>query len=188
MTKQLRLILISDDDDQVGFLQPDELDVLISLGDLYDVTLKKAIDIYAPEHVLAVRGNHDVISEFPPPTVNLHMACIEIGGIRFGGFAGCWKYKSRGEHLYEQNQVSAMLAQFPPVDVFIAHNSPKGIHERDLGIHQGFEAFIEYIDRAQPRYFFHGHQHKQKSTMRGNTEIIGVYGELAFFYHIENTY
>jgi hypothetical protein len=52
---------IADDDFLVGHIEPDaEIDILISLGDLYDVTLQKAIDLYAPEHVIAVRRNHCV--------------------------------------------------------------------------------------------------------------------------------
>jgi hypothetical protein len=43
----LNIIAIADDDFLVGR-------ILISLGDLYDVTLQKAIDLYAPEHVIAV--------------------------------------------------------------------------------------------------------------------------------------
>ena len=62
----LNIIAIADDDSLVGHIEPDaEVDILISLGDLYDVTLQKAIDIYAPEHVIAVRGNHCIDAEFP---------------------------------------------------------------------------------------------------------------------------
>ena len=55
----LYVIAIADDDFLVGHIEPDaDVDILISLGDLYDVTLQKAIDLYTPEHVLAIRGNH----------------------------------------------------------------------------------------------------------------------------------
>ena len=42
----LNIIAIADDDSLVGHIEPNaEVDILISLGDLYDVTLQKAIDL-----------------------------------------------------------------------------------------------------------------------------------------------
>ena len=174
----LNIIAIADDDFLVGHIEPNaEVDILISLGDLYDVTLQKAIDLYAPEHVIAIRGNHCVADEFPIPTIDLHLQTIELFGLTFGGFAGSWQYKKVGNHMYTQDEARQLLENFPAVDVFIAHNSPRGIHECDTSIHQGFDAFIEYIDRAQPAYFLHGHQHCREVSYRGNTCIMGVYGE-----------
>jgi Icc-related predicted phosphoesterase len=82
--------------------------------------------------------------------------------------------------MYTQDEAHQLLQNFPAVDVFIAHNSPSGIHERDTVIHQGFDAFIEYIDRAQPAYFLHGHQHCREISYRGRTCIMGFYGEKNF--------
>ena len=70
-----------------------------------------------------------------------------------------------------------MLREFPRVDVFIAHNSPSGVHERDDDVHQGFEAFKYHIDRARPSYFIHGHQHLKQVSEIGETQIVGVFGE-----------
>ena len=79
--------------------------------------------------------------------------------------------------MFTQDEVRELLLGFPPVDVFIAHNSPLGIHERDATIHQGFAGFLSYIDEHQPAYFLHGHQHCNQVTLRGATNIVGVYGE-----------
>lgn len=167
----IHMVVISDTDDQVGMLELDhDVDFLICLGDLYDATIQKAIDVYAPEYVLGIRGNHDVDQAFPAPCIHLHNDTIELKGIRFGGFSGSWKYKSQGFHLYEQTEVES-------VDIFIAHNSPFGYHERDTDTHQVFKGFVDYIDRVQPRYFLHGHQHKNKTSLRNTTLIQGVYGE-----------
>jgi Icc-related predicted phosphoesterase len=177
----LNIIAIADDDSLVGHIEPSaEVDILLSLGDLYDVTLEKAIDRYAPEQVFAVRGNHCVDDAFPLPTVDLHLQIVNRYGYCFGGFAGSWQYKRRGNHMYTQEQVHALLDDFPSVDIFIAHNSPRGIHERDAGNHQGFEAFLDYIDRVQPAYFLHGHQHCNFTAYRGKTCIMGIYGEKQF--------
>ena len=80
--------------------------------------------------------------------------------------------------MYTQNEAHQLLENFPAVDIFISHNSPRGIHERDTGIHQGFDA--DYIDKFQPAYFLHGHQHCRDISYRGRTCIMGVYGEKYF--------
>lgn len=74
-----------------------------------------------------------------------------VEGLRFGGFAGCWRHKPRGHHLFDHDEVATALQDFSPVDVFVAHNSPFGIHQRDGDVHQGFHAFSDYIAREQPR-------------------------------------
>lgn len=172
-----RAIVIADDDFLVGKLDG-TADVLISLGDLYDATIDKAYRHYKPDVTFAVRGNHDATGAFPDYVTPLHLKIITHGGIVFGGFEGCWRYKSKGAYLYDQAEVSDLLSNFPKVDVFVAHNSPKGFHERDRDVHQGFDAFRAYIERAQPRYFLHGHQHRERTTVIGHTKIIGVYGEM----------
>jgi Icc-related predicted phosphoesterase len=75
-----------------------------------------------------------------------------------------------------QTHVQFRSDRFPPVDVFVAHNSPRGIHDRDDDVHFGFEAFVAYIQRAKPRLFIHGHQHVNRQTQVRDTTVIGVYG------------
>jgi hypothetical protein len=66
------------------------------LSDLYDVTLEKIIDIYAPEYVGAIRGNHCVATAFSLTNVDLNLQTIECFGLTLGGFVGSWQYiKSR---------------------------------------------------------------------------------------------
>ena len=75
-----------------------------------------------------------------------------------------------------QAEVAALLADFPPVDIFLAHNSPQAVHAKDDGIHAGFAAFDTYIVQSEPRWFIHGHQHLNRETVTGATNVIGVYG------------
>ncbi|MAS93568.1 MAG: hypothetical protein CMO55_10285 [Verrucomicrobiales bacterium] len=173
----MTIVLLADDDSLVGRLDVMKCDLLLCLGDLWDSTIEKARDRYQPERVFAVRGNHDSAAPFAGFVTDLHLTATAFGGMRFGGFGGSWKYKPRGHHLYEQEEVNAALRDFPAVDVFVAHNSPRGIHERDSDVHQGFDAFREYIARAKPKYFFHGHQHFNEETVIGDTRVIGVFGE-----------
>ena len=173
----MRVITIADDDSLVGKMDGESADVLISLGDIWDSTIEKAQAAYGCTTVFAVKGNHDSAAPFPSSVTDLHFNVTRHEGIRFGGFSGSWKYKPRGHHMFEQFEVTKALRSFPAVDVFVAHNSPTGFHERDSDVHQGFEAFADYIDRVQPRYFLHGHQHVNQVSQKGETTIIGVFGE-----------
>jgi hypothetical protein len=38
----------------------------------------------------------------------------------------------------------------PRVDVLLTHNSPRGIHDREDEIHQGFDALRASIERSGP--------------------------------------
>jgi len=173
----MTIVAIADDDSLIGNLDCGPVDVLISCGDLYDAAIRRAGAYYRPRKVFAVRGNHDPDIPFPDGVVDLHLRRKTFEGVRFGGFGGSWKYKPRGHHLFEQAEVSGIMRGFPEVDVFVTHNSPRGIHERDSEVHQGFEGFVNYLDRVKPRLMIHGHQHLDVTTMRGETTILGVYGE-----------
>lgn len=173
----MKVIAIADDDSLVGHMAEESAEVLLSLGDIWDSTIERARVSYRSTTVLAVKGNHDSAAHFSSPVQDLHLKVVEVGGIRIGGFAGSWKYKPRGHHMFDQLEVVNQLASFPMVDVFVAHNSPAGIHERDTDVHQGFEAFRAYIERCKPRYFLHGHQHVNQITEVSGTTVMGIFGE-----------
>lgn len=179
-TRALRAAVIADDDGLVGHLEAEAeaVDLVISLGDLWDSTIEKARIRYRPGRTFAVRGNHDSNAPFAPSVTPLHGSVVHHAGMSFGGFNGSWRYKPRGHHLYEQEEVRKALESFPRVDVFVAHNSPAGCHERDTEVHQGFEGFRDYILRARPSYFIHGHQHLSATSLIGETTVIGVFGEI----------
>ena len=173
----MTILVLADEDSVVFRVQCDHVDVLACCGDLQDATIARARLYYKPRWVIGVRGNHDGSAPFAPGITDLHLRVHVIDGIKFGGFAGSWRYKPRGHHLFEQDEVISRLSTFPPVDIFIAHNSPWGIHERDSHTHQGFVGFNTYVKRTNPRCFLHGHQHVDSVTLLGGTTIIAVYGE-----------
>ena len=99
-------------------------------------------------------------------------------GMLFGGFNGSWKYKPKGHHLYEQEEVQPDVEGIPEGRMSSSRTIRLlAIHERDSDVHQGFRGFKDYIDRTQPRYFIHGHQHLNQVTSIGDTQVIGVFGE-----------
>lgn len=153
-----------------------EADVLVSCGDTHDDVIVEAARAFNCRKVFAVKGNHDGGGPFHPPVIDLHRRIEEFEGVRFGGLNGSWAYKPRGHFLYDQPQVEEFLRDFPPVDVLISHNSPRGIHDRDDLIHIGFDGLRGYLERAKPRLLIHGHQHIDRETTVGPTRVLSVYG------------
>lgn len=176
----MKCLILADEESPQNTLPAGPMDLILSCGDLSDFHLLRTANHYGCRTVLAVRGNHDTTAPFPAPIIDLHRRTHEVGGLRFGGFGGCYRYKPRGHHLYRQGEVEQALAPFPAVDVFLAHNSPRGIHDdiREDDAHIGFRAFGAYIARHRPRFLLHGHQHLSCRTVRDGCEVIGVYGHL----------
>lgn len=170
-------LLIIADDDSLGPRIPDcTVDVLISCGDLPDGLISGAAKKCICREILAVKGNHDSSAPFPAPIRDLHLHVFEFRGVRFGGFCGSWKYKPRGNYLFEESEVEELLANFPAVNIFVTHNSPRLVHDRDDDVHTGFAAFNQYIQRAKPKLMLHGHQHQNIETITSSTRVIGTYG------------
>lgn len=113
----MKILAIADDDLLVGTLPPGETEVLVCLGDLAESTLSMAFERYAPKMASGVKGNHDSAAPFPDFIRPLHLKLEIHQGVRFGGFGGSWKYKPKGHHLYEQEEVARLLKNFPRVDV-----------------------------------------------------------------------
>jgi Icc-related predicted phosphoesterase len=153
-----------------------QAEMLISCGDVDDNLIAEAALAYGCQTIVAIRGNHDRSAPFARDIIDLHLNKVHVLGLTFGGFQGSWKYKPRGNYLYEQDQVEEVLKEFPPVDVFVAHNSPRGIHDKEDGTHYGFDAFNTYLSHRRPRIFIHGHQHIRKQSKVGETLVIGAYG------------
>ena len=169
-------LVIADDEDFLKALPVAPADVLISCGDLPDADILMAAERCGCRQIFAVKGNHDSGAPFLKPIVDLHLQTFQFEGITFGGFCGAWRYKPVGHYLFEQDEVEQLLSSFPAVDVFVAHNSPRLVHERDEDTHVGFTAFNIYLSRAKPRFLFHGHQHANAETGVEGTRVVGVYG------------
>jgi Icc-related predicted phosphoesterase len=172
----MKILVLADIDDLRWRGDNGRADVLLALGDMADKVILQAAEAWQCRFVLAVKGNHDTDAPFTAPIVDLHLRTMELGGLRFGGLNGCWQYKPRGHYLYYQEEVEVFLGIFPDVDIFISHNSPRRIHDREDEIHTGFSGLNTYIERAAPRLLLHGHQHQERETLVGCTRVIGVFG------------
>lgn len=171
----MKILVIADIDDLHWNVNSRPADLLIACGDVCEQVILEAAASCGSKCIFAVKGNHDNPALFPSPIQDLHLQIAEYRGLRFGGFNGAWRYKPRGAFLYDQAEVTRLMADFPPVDIFIAHNSPRYIHDKEDGIHEGFNALNAYIERHAPTMLIHGHQHNNVQSRHLNSQIVGVY-------------
>ena len=154
---------------QPGMLK--DYDLILSAGDLsphyleFLVTMGKAPLYY-------VHGNHDDCYEKVPP---LGCECIDgkvvnFKGLRILGLGGSMRY-NQGKNMYTPAQMRRKVLKATPgiwknrgFDILLTHAPAKGLHDGDDLPHQGFEEFLKLLDRYEPRWFIHGHNHKNYSS------------------------
>lgn len=143
------------------------IDLILSCGDLKPQYLS-FLASFTKAPILYVRGNHDDCYEETPPDGCI---CVEdriyvYEGIRIMGLGGCMRYNT-GKNQYTQkqmkNRVKHMWLQLKRkrgIDILLTHAPAAGINDGDDPVHKGFEAFVEILDAYRPKYFVHGHVHK----------------------------
>ena len=147
-----------------------EYDLILSAGDLKAAYLSFVVTM-ARAPVLYVHGNHDTgyaVTE-PEGCDCIDGKIVEYRGLRVLGLGGCVWYHP-GDHQYTQKQMAKRIrklrwdiAKYGGVDIVVTHAPPAGVGDSDDRAHQGFESFLELIDRYHPMYFLHGHVHKSYS-------------------------
>jgi uncharacterized protein len=153
----------------------EKVDLIVTLGDL------TREDILALERItnipkVGVYGNHCSGAYMEELGIwDMHLKTWQYQGITFGGFQGCVRYKENPQAIMcTQEEASAAMQGFPPVDVFLCHCPPRGINDEEEIAHQGFNALREYVDREHPKYLFHGHTYPKPEDMvtkHGDTKI-----------------
>lgn len=164
------------------------IDLILSCGDLKPQYLS-FLASFTKAPILYVRGNHDDCYEQTPPDGCI---CIEDKiyvheGIRIMGLGGSMKYNN-GKNQYTQQQMRSRLKHMwlplklkKGVDILVTHAPAAGINDGDDYVHKGFDAFVEVLDTYKPKYFVHGHVHKNYTTnfhrefVYGDTTIINGY-------------
>ncbi len=147
-----------------------EYDLILSAGDLKAAYLSFVVTM-ARAPLLYVHGNHDTgyaVTE-PEGCDCIDGKIVEYRGLRVLGLGGCVWYRP-GDHQYTQKQMAKRIrklkwdiAKYGGVDIVVTHAPPAGVGDSDDRAHQGFESFLELIDRYHPRYLLHGHVHKSYS-------------------------
>ena len=163
-------------------------DLILSCGDLKASYLSFIVTM-ARCPVLYVHGNHDTnYSRKPPEGCDcIEDQLIEYNGLRILGLGGCRRYRP-GDHQYTDKEMRKRIRKLrfklwwhKGVDIVIAHAAPYGVGDDNDICHRGFEAFVELIEKYQPKYFLHGHIHMnygkdiQRVKQLGSTLVINVY-------------
>lgn len=178
-----------------------DVDFVLCCGDLpfdymeYVVTmLGKALYYVYGNHTqpFVLAANGDIRCE-PQGCINIHRKVICHCGLLIAGLEGSIRYRPDGEHQYTQLQMRRMAHMMAPqlwwnrrrygrpVDILITHAPPYGIHDgKDLP-HQGFVAYLNFMDRYKPRYLIHGHTHlyrldARRETRYGETTVLNAFG------------
>lgn len=149
-----------------------------------------------------VLGNHDAPEQTeggeqilePRGCTSLEGQSCVVGGLILAGLGGCLRYNQSPGAQYTETQMLLRLWRLVPrlllnnarygryVDIMLTHAPPLGIHNGPDRPHQGFQAFVQLMDRFQPRYLIHGHIHKsygfsrETETRYRSTEVINTAG------------
>lgn len=166
----------------------DEFDLILACGDLKAKYLE-FLATMAKCPLLYVRGNHDDRFSTQPPEgcICIEDTIYEYKGIRILGLGGSYRYRP-GQNLYTEKQMkrriykaSFQLWRKKGFDILLTHAPAYGVNDLDNIAHRGFESFIYLLEKYKPKYFIHGHVHRnydhripQISTF-GDTIVINAY-------------
>lgn len=164
------------------------IDLILSCGDLKPQYLS-FLASFTKAPVLYVRGNHDDCYEINPPDgcICIEDSIYNFNGLRIMGLGGSINYNN-GKNQYTQNQMKKRVKRMwfklmrnHGFDILLTHAPAAGFHEGDDRAHKGFDVFSELIDKYHPKFFIHGHVHKDYSRnfvrqdQIGDTTVINGY-------------
>ena len=166
-------ILVISDEEYPGFYEYytegifNQYDLILSCGDLKKSYLEFIVTL-APCPVLYVRGNHDESFRTTPPEGCI---CIEdqvyvYKGIRVLGLGGCYKYREGTNYYTEKemkkrlNRLKIRIWRHKGIDILLTHAPAYQINDMEHIAHRGFKCFREIIEKYHPKYFVHGHIHR----------------------------
>ena len=173
----------------------DEFDLILACGDLQRSYLEFLVTMaHCP--VLYVCGNHDDLLDKDPPGGCI---CVEdqiyvYQGVRILGLGGSFRYRP-GNHMFTEGQMKRRVRKlWLPLlrrggfDILMTHAPALGLNDFDTLPHRGFGCFIDLLDKYEPKYFVHGHVHRNygmnipQRMDRGATTVINACGHCAFDY------
>ena len=165
----------------------DGVDLIISCGDLKVEYLEFLVTM-AGCPLYYVHGNHDEhFKREPQGCVCIDDRVVEFNGVRIMGLGGSFRYRD-GEYMFTENQMKHRITRLWPslikhrgVDILVTHAPARGLNDLDTIPHRGFECFNTLLDKYEPKYFIHGHVHRnynigipQRCT-RGKTTVINAF-------------
>lgn len=168
----MKILAISDQEARYyyDFYMPgrfDEFDLILACGDL-KIRYLEFIATMARCPVLYVRGNHDDGFETNPPggCICIEDKIYEYKGVRILGLGGSYRYRP-GLNMYTEKQMKRRIFKLglqlwkkKGFDILLTHAPAYGLNDEEHIAHRGFECFIELLEKYKPKYFIHGHVHR----------------------------
>lgn len=196
----MRILAVADEESEYyyDFYTPgklDEFDLILSCGDLPKGYLEFLVTL-ARCPLLYVRGNHDdTFGDAPPEGCE----CVEDriyvhNGVRILGLGGSFRYRD-GDNMYTEKQMERrirrlwfQLWKYRGFDILLTHAPARHLNDMDNLSHRGFHCFRQLIRRYKPKYFLHGHIHRNygvnipRLTSVDDTSVINAFEHYAFDY------
>lgn len=188
----MRILVLADEEskyfwDHFEQSKLDGIDLILSCGDLKPEYLS-FLATFAKVPILYVRGNHDDVYEERPPEGCI---CIEDNiytyqGVRILGLGGSIRYK-QGKNQYTQSEMRWRVRKLwwklkrnKGFDILLTHAPAYHVNDGEDGPHEGFEAFVDLLEKYKPKCFIHGHvhmtysrSHKRESVYKDTRVING---------------
>jgi len=177
----------------------DNIDLIISCGDL-DPRYLSFLVTMATVPVLYVHGNHDTKYEQIPPE---GCTCIEDtiyvhNGVRILGLGGSMRYKP-GDHQYTEQEMHRRVRKLRfklwknhGFDILVTHSPAYQLNDGMDLPHQGFQVFIDLMEKYKPKFFLHGHVHiaygrkHKRYDKYMDTHVINAYEKCIFDFEAED--
>lgn len=196
----MRILAISDVDSKYYFdyYTPEKLaniDLILACGDLHREYLEFLVTM-SNKPVLYVHGNHDETYDQDPPggCICIDDQVFVFQGLRILGLGGSHRYRN-GKYMYTEKQMRRRIRRLRlklwrhgGIDILLTHSPARHINDFDSVSHRGFECFGQLLERYRPKYFIHGHIHKNyamnvpRRTSLGDTTVINAYDHYVFEY------
>jgi Icc-related predicted phosphoesterase len=175
-----------------------DVDMVLACGDL-PYSYMEYIASMLNKPCLYVHGNHDcdehlecgIVLQAPGGWVNVDGRTERVDDLIIGGLQGSIRYRPFAPYQYTQSEMKARAWRMFPrlmlnhmrwgrhLDIMITHSPAFGIHDGKDTAHQGFRAFLDLMERFQPRYLLHGHTHYygrgDRITQYLQTTVISVH-------------
>ena len=188
----MKILAVSDEESRryYEYFRPgmlDDFDLIIACGDLRKHYLEFLVTM-ARCPLLYVHGNHDDRLDDDPPE---GCVCIDDRlyvhqSVRIVGLGGSYRYR-KGNWMFTEFQMKLRILKLMPqiwrhggFDVLVTHAPARRLNDFDTLSHRGFQCFYPLLRRYEPRYFVHGHIHRNygvripQKTVFGKTTVINA--------------
>jgi Icc-related predicted phosphoesterase len=179
-----------------------DVDLVLGCGDLpyyyleFIVTMLGGPLFYVVgNHANAVKNRHEPVHSwrYPEGCENVDGRVTRYRNLLIAGLEGSMRYNNSPHFQYTETEMAWKAWRLAPslllnkllygryVDILVTHAPPAGIHDRSDRCHQGFRAFVTFMERFRPRYLLHGHVHVYSpndivESVYQDTTVLNAYG------------